>query len=362
MRHLRHRLDQLQREESRLAPGASAEATAGRRVFAEGLGPVLTDLDGNQYLDFAADALSQYVPAPWTPWPGCCLNTSAPTPSSPPARTSSRPPCASSRRPHNRDATASAPRGTASTARPWAHGCSSTGTSGTSRSRATASSATRPTATAAYSALSTRRAECDAPHWCGGTSSTSRTPRPSSSSPCWARPACCSSPTRCSPAAGAPAPSWRVNSSVWNLIWWPCRRAWQTASPSPCSPGATTCCTLRRRQHRARTPPRAPAIYEVQDHWADIGTVERSHRAHPALANVRCGGLPVDRMPWRVRSGVRRGRVADSLGVRSSWVPRDLVNEGQMERSVLFPGVRVGAGARRTGPSSMCHWHRPKEH
>ncbi|MFI8952346.1 sugar phosphate nucleotidyltransferase [Streptomyces sp. NPDC053750] len=86
--------------------------------------------------------------------------------------------------------------------------------------------------------------------------------------------------------------------------------------------------------------------YEVRDHWADIGTVERYHRAHLALADDPGGGLPVDRMPWTVRPGVRRGWVADSLGVRSSWVPRDLVNEGRVERSVLFPGVRVGAGAR----------------
>ncbi|MEV7222910.1 aspartate aminotransferase family protein [Streptomyces anthocyanicus] len=59
MRHQHHQLDQLEREELRLAPGASEEATAGRRVFAEGRGPVLTDLDGNQYLDFAAGTLTQ---------------------------------------------------------------------------------------------------------------------------------------------------------------------------------------------------------------------------------------------------------------------------------------------------------------
>ncbi|MER6348978.1 aspartate aminotransferase family protein [Streptomyces sp. NPDC001595] len=50
---------QLEREARHLAPGASEEAEHGRRVFTEGRGPVLTDLDGNQYLDFAAGTLTQ---------------------------------------------------------------------------------------------------------------------------------------------------------------------------------------------------------------------------------------------------------------------------------------------------------------
>ncbi|MFB7597484.1 aspartate aminotransferase family protein [Streptomyces sp. NPDC056160] len=55
----RHQLERLEREAGHLAPGASEEAAVGRRVFAEGHGPVLTDLDGNQYLDFAAGTLTQ---------------------------------------------------------------------------------------------------------------------------------------------------------------------------------------------------------------------------------------------------------------------------------------------------------------
>lgn len=51
--------EHLAREARHLAPGASEEALHGRRVFAEGRGPVLTDLDGNQYLDFAAGTLTQ---------------------------------------------------------------------------------------------------------------------------------------------------------------------------------------------------------------------------------------------------------------------------------------------------------------
>ncbi|WP_086741918.1 sugar phosphate nucleotidyltransferase [Streptomyces glaucescens] len=87
--------------------------------------------------------------------------------------------------------------------------------------------------------------------------------------------------------------------------------------------------------------------HEVVGHWEDIGTVERYHRAHLMLA---AGGpraaLPVERMPRTVRPEVDRGWVADSLGVVASLVPADLVNEGRVEHSVLFPGVRVGEGAR----------------
>ncbi|MER6327422.1 sugar phosphate nucleotidyltransferase [Streptomyces coelicoflavus] len=86
--------------------------------------------------------------------------------------------------------------------------------------------------------------------------------------------------------------------------------------------------------------------YEVHGHWADIGTVERYHRAHLALADHPRAGLPADRMPCTVRPDVRRAWISDSPGVRSSWVPQDLVNEGQVERSVIFPAVRIGAGAR----------------
>ncbi len=49
----------LEREAAHLAPGASEESALGRRVFVEGRGAVLTDLDGNQYIDLAAGTLTQ---------------------------------------------------------------------------------------------------------------------------------------------------------------------------------------------------------------------------------------------------------------------------------------------------------------
>ncbi|MEU1129171.1 sugar phosphate nucleotidyltransferase [Streptomyces sp. NPDC005900] len=97
--------------------------------------------------------------------------------------------------------------------------------------------------------------------------------------------------------------------------------------------------------------------HEVTGHWQDIGTVERYHRAHLALASPEPGppdspgpsgppGLSVERMPWTIAPEVARRRVARAPGVRDSVVPADLVNLGLVEHSVLFPGARIGAGAR----------------
>ena len=52
-------LELLAQEAAHLAPGASEESALGRRVFVEGSGAVLTDLDGNQYIDLAAGTLTQ---------------------------------------------------------------------------------------------------------------------------------------------------------------------------------------------------------------------------------------------------------------------------------------------------------------
>ncbi|WP_327687150.1 aspartate aminotransferase family protein [Streptomyces sp. NBC_00467] len=49
----------LAQESAHLAPGASEEAALGRRVFVSGSGAILTDLDGNQYIDLAAGTLTQ---------------------------------------------------------------------------------------------------------------------------------------------------------------------------------------------------------------------------------------------------------------------------------------------------------------
>lgn len=85
--------------------------------------------------------------------------------------------------------------------------------------------------------------------------------------------------------------------------------------------------------------------HEVVGHWEDIGTVERYHRAHLALAGPH-PALPVERMPWTIRPEVNRAWVTRAPGVRRSVVPADLVNYGLVEDSVLFPGTRIGTDAR----------------
>ncbi|NUS74703.1 MAG: NTP transferase domain-containing protein [Streptomyces sp.] len=85
--------------------------------------------------------------------------------------------------------------------------------------------------------------------------------------------------------------------------------------------------------------------HEVPGHWEDIGTVDRYHRAHLALVDA-APSLGLAQLPCTVRPEVRREVVVSAPGVDRSLVPGDLVNEGLLERSVAFPGVRVGAGAR----------------
>lgn len=88
--------------------------------------------------------------------------------------------------------------------------------------------------------------------------------------------------------------------------------------------------------------------YEVPGYWADIGTVDRYHEAHLALVGTP-PSLDVAAMPWTVAPRTSRTFVASAPGVRRSVVPADLVNDGEIVRSVVFPGARVGRGATVTG-------------
>ncbi|MFB0619097.1 sugar phosphate nucleotidyltransferase [Streptomyces sp. AGS-58] len=85
--------------------------------------------------------------------------------------------------------------------------------------------------------------------------------------------------------------------------------------------------------------------HEVPGHWEDIGTVDRYHRAHMALL-AENAPLPPERLPRTIRPEVPREIVSAAPGIDRSLITADLVNEGQVEHSVAFPGVRVGAGAR----------------
>ncbi|MGC9669660.1 sugar phosphate nucleotidyltransferase [Planosporangium sp. 12N6] len=83
----------------------------------------------------------------------------------------------------------------------------------------------------------------------------------------------------------------------------------------------------------------------VPGYWEDIGTVDRYHRAHGLLLDDP-PSIGLDALPRTLRPEVARRRVADEDGVRASIVPADLVNDGRIECCVVYPGVRVGAGAR----------------
>ncbi|BCJ66316.1 sugar phosphate nucleotidyltransferase [Polymorphospora rubra] len=84
--------------------------------------------------------------------------------------------------------------------------------------------------------------------------------------------------------------------------------------------------------------------HEVPGYWADIGTVERYHRAHLALVDDP-PSMPVDAMPRVVAPTVGRRLVPAAPGISRSVVPDDLVNDGELDGCVVFPGARVSAGA-----------------
>ena len=194
--------------------------------------------------------------------------------------------------------------GTASTARPRARGRSCTGTSATRRSPGTACWATPFTATAARSNSTTPPAGCAARPWSGHIAEKPNmsalvfepvlgaagviVPPPGY----WEQIAdscrehgCCWWPTRCSPAADGPAPSWPASSSASNRTSSPSPRAWPPASPSPCWPDAPACCATRTRPGPVPPPPRTPAT-----RWASRwpGPPWRSSAATPSSSGSAC--------------------------------------------------------------------------
>jgi valienol-1-phosphate guanylyltransferase len=84
--------------------------------------------------------------------------------------------------------------------------------------------------------------------------------------------------------------------------------------------------------------------YPVDGYWEDIGTVDRYHQAHRGLVSDHPTMALTD-LPQTLRPQIARHRIAEAPGIRSSVVPADLVNEGTLEYSVAFPGVRIGRGA-----------------
>ncbi|MFF5672159.1 sugar phosphate nucleotidyltransferase [Streptomyces hygroscopicus] len=84
--------------------------------------------------------------------------------------------------------------------------------------------------------------------------------------------------------------------------------------------------------------------YEVKGYWEDIGTVDRYHRAHRGLLRAE-PTLALGDMPLTVAPEVPRRLVLDGPGGHASIVAADVVNEGEIVNSVVYPGARIGAGA-----------------
>lgn len=86
-------------------------------------------------------------------------------------------------------------------------------------------------------------------------------------------------------------------------------------------------------------------------YWRDVGTIESFWQAHMEMLDPALSGLEISK--WALQTNmydpnlsnyfpgvVKRGAV-----VKDSIIGRDCVVEGTVEKSVLFPGVRVGPGA-----------------
>jgi len=84
--------------------------------------------------------------------------------------------------------------------------------------------------------------------------------------------------------------------------------------------------------------------YQVPGYWEDIGTIDRYHRAHRGLLRDDPTIRPAD-LPQTIRPDVERRFVAEAPGIRRSIIAADLANLGTLEDSVVYPGVRIGAGA-----------------
>lgn len=90
--------------------------------------------------------------------------------------------------------------------------------------------------------------------------------------------------------------------------------------------------------------------YEFKGYWRDVGTLDSYWQANLEALD-RGSGL--DLHSWGTRTNTydtrvgnyHPARVVSDARVKESYIARGCVIEGTVERSVLFPGVRVGRGA-----------------
>jgi glucose-1-phosphate adenylyltransferase len=94
--------------------------------------------------------------------------------------------------------------------------------------------------------------------------------------------------------------------------------------------------------------------YVFEDYWRDVGTIESFWQAHMETLEPEKSGLNLGK--WGIRTNTYDPKLANyfpatigsSASVRSSYIGRGCLVEGTVERSILFPGVRISRGARVT--------------
>jgi glucose-1-phosphate adenylyltransferase len=90
--------------------------------------------------------------------------------------------------------------------------------------------------------------------------------------------------------------------------------------------------------------------YEFEGYWRDVGTIQSYWDANMESLDPSSG---LDLAGWNLRTNYFEAhpgnelpmRIGRSGNVSNSFVARGCVIEGQVERSLLFPGVRIGKGA-----------------
>ncbi len=91
--------------------------------------------------------------------------------------------------------------------------------------------------------------------------------------------------------------------------------------------------------------------YPFKGYWRDVGTIKAYHEANMDCLNAESG---LDLRRWELRSAPEVQRSGDrppillgrAASVTRSLVAKGCVIEGGVENSVIFPGVRIGKGAR----------------
>ncbi len=94
--------------------------------------------------------------------------------------------------------------------------------------------------------------------------------------------------------------------------------------------------------------------HEFKGYWRDVGTIDSFWQAHMELLDPELSGLRI--AEWNLQTNMYDPHLANyfpaaierGAAVSDSIIGRGCVIQGTVEKSVLFPGVKVGPGARIT--------------